>query len=212
VSLATSAREPGWWERYDVNDDDYVGLEAGAVSVQELQSWVIPGLLQTRDYADAFLREVVNQGRLKPWTNGEIEQMLTIRDNRMQILKPNSGVNLSFIIDEVALRRAVGGRATMAVQLEWLMEVADYPNVDVRILPLSHGASPGQQSGFTLLSLPGEAADVAYLETLGGYIFLDSPRELSRFRKLFDIVRISCPDEIRAREMIAQIADDVSTL
>jgi hypothetical protein len=208
VSLATSAREPGWWERYDVNDDDYVGLEAGAVSVHEFQNSYVPGLLQTREYASAFLNHVINQGRLKPWTASEIEQMLAIRDTRMRVLNAGSGVTLSFVIDEAALRRAVGGQTTMSAQLKWIMEVAGHPNIDIRVLPLSSGASPGQQGGFTLLTLPEEAADVAYIETLGGYIFLDSSRELSRFRGLFETIRNSCPDESATHETIARIANE----
>jgi hypothetical protein len=206
VSLATSAREPGWWEGYEVNDDDYVGLEAGALSVHEFQNSYVPGLLQTREYAAAYLRFVANQGRLKPWTSEQIEQMLAIRETRMQVLQPSSGVSLFFLIDEAALRRAVGGGATMSAQLKWIMEVADNPNVRVRVLPLSYGASPGQQGGFTLLTLPGEAADVAYLETLGGYIFLDSTRELSRFRGLFALIWDSCPDESVTHEILDRIA------
>jgi transcriptional regulator with XRE-family HTH domain len=210
VSLATSAREPGWWEGYEVNADDFVGLEAGALGVHEFQNLVVPGLLQTREYAAAYLSNVVNQGRLKPWTPAQIDQMLAIRDTRMLALNPSSGMSLSFLIDEAALRRAVGGGPTMSAQLKWIMEVAEYPHVNVRVLPLSYGSSPGQQGGFTLLTLPGEAADVAYLETLGGYIFLDSPRELSRFRRLFEIIRNSCPDESKTLENIARIASQTA--
>jgi transcriptional regulator with XRE-family HTH domain len=209
VSLATSAREPGWWEGYDVNADDYVGLEAGAISLDQFENAVIPGLLQTREYAEAYLGYVVNQGRLKPWTPAQIDQMLAIRDTRMQALNPSSGVSLTFVIDEAALRRAVGSGRIMVAQLKWIMEVADYPHVNLRVLPLSYGASPGQQGGFTLLTLPGEAADVAYLETLGGLIFLDSVRELARFRRLFKVIREACPDESQTHEIISRIAAEI---
>jgi hypothetical protein len=126
------------------------------------------------------------------------------------VLSPTSGMSLSFLIDEAALRRAVGGGPTMTAQLEWIMKVADYPNVNVRILPLSYGASPGQQGGFTLLTLPGEAADVAYLETLAGFIFLDSPNELSRFRRLFGTIWDSCPNESVTPETIVKLLNETS--
>jgi transcriptional regulator with XRE-family HTH domain len=210
VSLATSAREPGWWDGYDVNDDDYVGLEAGAVGIDQFENSVIPGLLQTRGYAEAFLSNVINPGRLKPWTTPEIQQMLAMRDTRLRVLTPGSGVQLSFVIDESALQRAVAG-AAMVTQLEWLMEVAEYPNVTLRVLPLSYGVSPGQQGGFTLLSLPEEAADVAYLETLAGFIFLDSSRQIGRFRTLFDLIRESCPDESHTHTTLARIAGELPT-
>ena len=210
VSLATSAREPGWWEGYEVNDDEYVGLEAGALSVHEFQNSFVPALLRTRQYAAAFLSHVVNPGRLKPWTSAQIEQILAIQEIRMQVLNPSSGMSLFFLIDEAALRRAVGGGATMFAQLKWIMEVADHPNVNIRVLPLSYGASPSQQGGFTLLTLPGEAVDVAYLETLGGYIFLDSLRELSRFQRLFALIWDSCPDESITHETLTRIAAETS--
>ena len=210
VSLATSAREPGWWEGYEVNDDDYVGLEAGAQSVHELQNSFVPALLRTRQYATAFLSHVVNPGRLKPWTPAQIEQMLAVQEIRKQVLDPNSGMSLFFLMDEAALRRAVGDGATMSEQLAWIMKLADQPNVSIRVLPLSYGASPSQRGGFTLLTLPGEAVDVAYLETLGGYIFLDSPRELSRFRRLFDLVWDSCPHERVTHETLTRIAAETS--
>jgi phage gp46-like protein len=210
VSLASSAREPGWWAGYGVDDDDYVGLEAGALRVQQFENSIVPGLLQTRQYAEQYLGYVVNQGRLKPWRVGEIEQMLALRETRQQVLNPESGVSLSFLIDEAALRRAVGGPRIMTQQVKWIAEVAEHPNIDVRVLPLSHGASPGQQGGFTMLTLPAEAVDVVYLETLGGSLFLDSERELSRFRKLFETIRFSCPDENQTANTIARIADDIS--
>jgi hypothetical protein len=207
LSLATSAREPGWWESYGVNDDDYVGLEAGALQVQHFANSIVPALLQTRQYAECILRDVGNPGRLKAWTSGQIEQMLIIRETRQQVLKPVSGVRLSFVIDEAALRRVVGSAGIMDQQLKWLMEVAEYPHVDLQILPFSAGASPGQQGSFTILTLPGEAADAVYLDSLGGLIFLDSARELARFRTLYDLIRNSCAPETQTHEILARIAD-----
>jgi transcriptional regulator with XRE-family HTH domain len=208
VSLATTAREPGWWERYEVNDDDYVGLEAGACQVQQFESLLIPGLLQTRQYASAYLSEVANPGRMKPRTGAQIEQLLAIRETRAELMAPGSAVDLTFVIDEAALRRPLGGSLAMLAQLRRLVELSEHPNVTIRALPFSSGASPGQRGGFTLLTLPDGASDVVYLETAAGFLFLDSPRELAHFRRLFATVEDSCPDERATREiLVAMVAE-----
>jgi transcriptional regulator with XRE-family HTH domain len=204
VSWATSAREPGWWQEYGINDDDYIGLETAAVRIEQFEALVVPGILQTHDYAEVYLGTIINRGRVRPWTQAEIDEWLEIRDARQRLLSTDSGVELSFVLDEAALLRAVGG-PRMRNQIQHIIEVIQRPNIHMRILPLSQGASPGQQGGFSLLTMPDKISDVAYVETQGGFLFLDSTGELSRFRKLFQVIRDSCPDDKDTPEELVRI-------
>ncbi len=202
MALTASAREPGWYESYDINDDDFVGLESAATQIHEFAASYIPGLLQTPEYAEAFLGRIINPGRTRPWNDSEILEWLELLQRRQRILAPTSGVQLSFVIDEATLMRAVGG-PNMRGQIRHLMSVVERPNVDLRVLPFSAGASPGQRGGFIVLTLP-TSKDVAYLETHTGFVLTDEPADMSRFRTLFKIINDASADENRTHELLDQ--------
>jgi transcriptional regulator with XRE-family HTH domain len=202
MALAASAREQGWWESYNINDDDYVGLESAATRIDQFAASYVPGLLQTPEYAEAFLGRIINPGRTRPWKDSEIQEWLAIRERRQGILEPTSGVQLAFVLDEATLLRAVGGRR-MREQLTHLMTMAERPNVDLRVLPFSAGASPGQRGPFNILTLP-TSADVAYLETHTGFVLTDEPADVSRFRMLFHTIREASAGETRTHELLEQ--------
>ncbi|HST86421.1 MAG TPA: helix-turn-helix transcriptional regulator [Kineosporiaceae bacterium] len=204
VELASFAREAGWWEAYDIHLDDYIGLETAASRIQQFENSVVPGLLQTKSYAAEYLEKSVNHGRPTQRNKSEIQEFLKMQHIRQKIVAPDSGVEFAFVLDEAALRRAVGG-AEMRSQVAHIMQVAQYPNVRIQVLPLSIGASPGQQGGFTVLTLPADVPNVAYVETLAGFMLLESAEELSRFKTLFEVLQKFCPDEARTLEELARI-------
>ena len=110
---------PAWFR-------DWLGAEQEAISLRSFEPLVVPGLLQTEDYARAVLRT-----RIKV-TDEEIDEMVSARIERQSILAQDKPPLLWSIVDEDVLRRPVGGRGTMAGQLLHLAGMSQRPNVVVR--------------------------------------------------------------------------------
>lgn len=149
MELGREGRRQGWWQTYDVPYGTYIGLEADATSICSHEITVIPGLLQTADYARALLEAV------SPVSDPQrIEQRVTIRLTRQRILSQQDPPNFHVIIDEAALRRIVGHPAVMKAQLDHIVERSSLPNVTIQVIPYDAGAYPALDSSFTILEFP----------------------------------------------------------
>jgi transcriptional regulator with XRE-family HTH domain len=185
-ALALATQEASWWHRY--GDDAvpewfslYVELELVASSIRTYESELVPGLLQTEDYA----REVYRA--YQPDTdNEEIERRIAIRMERQAIFNP-AEPRLHAVINEAALLRSVGGAEVMKAQMEKLREAADRPGNTVEVLPLSAGAHAAMNGPFAILDFadPAEDPPVAYVETASSAAYLQKPAELDRYRTIF---------------------------
>ncbi|MEV0647590.1 helix-turn-helix transcriptional regulator [Phytomonospora sp. NPDC050363] len=162
----------GWWDdRVDSIEDEFVNvvwLESMANSIQSYEVHV-PGLLQTRSYAEALVR-----GGVEPGTDSEIAEGLGIRMQRQERLTAEDPLRLSVVVDEVALRRPIGSARVMREQLQHLLDFSTRPNVSVRVLPLSAGAHPSIDGPFNILRIAEPGFDVAFTDTRAGTIVLES--------------------------------------
>ncbi len=131
LRLALESRQPGWWQSYELSQfADYVGLEAAAVSVRDYQSILVPGLLQTPEYARA-VNEVV-----MPRPDPErLDELTEVRLRRQGRLTQDPPLRFWVVLDEAALHRAIGGPAVMELQLRHLIEVASLASVTLQIIP-----------------------------------------------------------------------------
>jgi transcriptional regulator with XRE-family HTH domain len=138
LALAREATQKGWWEDYtDVVSEEYlafIGLEAEASSVEQWHVEVVPGLLQTVDYA----RQVhLGFQRVSPIPPSTIERRVQLRLARQEALTAREPpLELSVVIDESILLRQIGDHSVMRAQLERLAEAANLPNITLRVLPL----------------------------------------------------------------------------
>src|SRR5215472_1082449 len=123
VQLAREARQKGWWHTYGRVlppwFEAYVGLEAAAVRFRDFQSMVVPGLLQTEDYARAVLRAAPNPGSAE-----DIDRLVALRMQRQAILGQANPPDLRVVLTESIIRVQVGGPAVMRTQLRRLIDVA----------------------------------------------------------------------------------------
>jgi transcriptional regulator with XRE-family HTH domain len=138
LSLAREANERGWWEDYaDALPAEYqavIGLEAEAASVAIWAVEIVPGLLQTEEYA----RQVhVGYQAVVPLTPGAIDTRVKVRMIRQQVLTRDPPLELSVVLDESVLLRRVGKPELMRAELLHLVQMADLPNIELRVLPLS---------------------------------------------------------------------------
>lgn len=184
LRLAREAGQRGWWHPYrDMISErysTYIGLEAEASALQTYQALVIPGLLQTDDYARALI-----QAGPAEITEEEVERRIAIRAKRQKILTGEDPARLSAVIDEAALRRPVGGADVMRAQLERLVQLARLPRVMVQLLPYSLGPHPGLGGPFTILSFPESDPDAAYVETIAGELLIEEDSDVERYRSVY---------------------------
>jgi len=135
----------------------FFGYEEVATAIRDLQIVFVPGLLQSDDYAREVIRSV--QG-----IEGDIEGFLSSRRDRQQkVIFRETPPSLSFMIDEAVLYRPFGSAAIMTDQLRKLQELAEHPDISIKVVPLARGASPALRGSFTLLEFDGYP-DVLFIE------------------------------------------------
>ena len=197
MDLAAEGKEQGWWEEYDLPYKKYIGFEAAATSIRVYDSAVVPGLLQTADYARYLLKAAVQR-----LDEAAIDQSVKARQTRQNILRRPEPPEFHAILDEAVLRRPVGGWEVMRDQLASVAEAAKLPNVTVQVIPYKLGAHPGLDSVFTLLEFSGEAPDVVYVEGLIGPTYVDKSDDIERYIEAFDQLSDLALNPLRSVEFI----------
>ena len=181
LKLAAEGKQAGWWQSYDLPYSTYVGLEAEAIAISDFQSSVVPGLLQTADYARAG-----HEGAMPRLSSEEIERRIEAKLTRQALLGQDDPPAFSAVLDEAVLHRLVGGPAVMSAQLRRLIEAANRPKVTIQVIPFTLGAHPGVESNFNILEMPSPTPGVVFVEGLVGSIYLERSEELARYRQIFE--------------------------
>jgi transcriptional regulator with XRE-family HTH domain len=178
IQMAREARQKAWWHRYsDVPPTPYVGFEAAALAINYYGASLVPGLLQTEEYARSVLRAVRPQ--LGP---DEVERRVRLRMDRQAILIQESPPSLSVILDEAAVRRLTGGRQVMLRQIHRIIAATANPSVKVQILPFSVGQHASMDGSFTHFHMADPAdQDRVFVELpTGTEIYTDDLEEVRR--------------------------------
>ena len=206
TALAREGKRRGWWQSYDLDYGTFVGLEAEAIAISDFQSSVVPGLLQTAEYARAG-----HEAYLPRLGSEQIEQNIEAKLKRQSLLTQPSPPTFAVVMDEAVLHRVVGGPRVMGAQLDRLIEAADLPNVVVQVIPFAVGYHPGLESNFNILDLPAPAPSVVFVEGLAGSMYFERPEDLKRYREVFErlqTIALSPKDTISAITKIkAQVGE-----
>jgi transcriptional regulator with XRE-family HTH domain len=187
LNLAAESRQEAWWQPFNLPHLTYVSLEAEAVEIRDFNLAIVPGLLQTKDYALAWMR--VGYARRTPAV--ALETMVEVRmERRARVLgtarSAGTAERLTAIVDEAALRREVGGPKVMREQLRTLREAADLPNVTLQVLPFGAGALPVGTNKFIILSFGRPSMpDLVYLESLTGELIIENEPEVQLYHDAF---------------------------
>lgn len=192
LTLAAEASRRGWWEEYsDVLAPEFmefIGLEAEADTMAHWQVGVIPGLLQTEEYA-----RQLNEGyhSVIPTPPGVLERLVQVRMIRQQLLTSEPPLRLAVVLDESVLLRKIGAERLMRAQLEHLSRVAELPSVDLRVLPLNRETSLVADS-FAILSfgsrptdIAGKLADVVSTEGVTSELYVEGESDTYLYRLVF---------------------------
>lgn len=181
AEAADRAATPGWWQAHTPGAPglmSYVALENDAIQIETYQALVVPGLLQTPEYA----RAVELEGGPNPDPEA-IERAVRFRLERQRAAE-DRGVEITAIMDEGALQREVGGPEVRRGQVDHLLALSERAGIDVRIVPYRKGAHPGDRGRFTRLKFA-DHPPVGYVETLIGEHYLESPSDLAMTEQLF---------------------------
>jgi transcriptional regulator with XRE-family HTH domain len=193
VALAKAGRERSWWGVYrDVASPQllqFIEYQSAAMITRNFEPLLIPGLLQTEEYA----REVINEfgGRPRP-SRDRLEDLVALRMKRQELLKRTGPPAwFFFILDEGVLRRMAGGKDVMDRQIRHLSELASRDDVTIEVVRFSAGVHYGMHGPFVLLEFPeAEDDDVLYLESpRGDLIHRDDPEEILAYREIFEELR-----------------------
>ena len=203
TSLAREGKQSGWWQSYDLDFSTYVGLEAAATELRYYQSTIVPGLLQTADYARAMIE--VSVPRLAP---ERTDELLEVKLTRQHVLSRAEPLRLWAVLDEAALHRVVGGPAVMAAQLNRLAQATRSPNVTVQVIPYSAGAHPAMDSTFNILEFGSSVPSVVYVEGLVGWIYLDRSTEIARYQQVFEFLCSLALSPRKSIELITEVGKE----
>ncbi|WP_406394379.1 helix-turn-helix domain-containing protein [Streptomyces sp. NBC_00887] len=206
MQMAKDSRQQGWWHAFgDIPYSVYIGLETDAESLRVYEPQVVPGLLQTRQYAEALIT-----GALPEAPPSDIEKRVNVRARRQdRINAPEHPLRLWAVIDESALRRLVGGKQVMIEQLEHLIEQSQLPHVTVQVLPFEMGAHPGINGQYAILEFP-DAADssVVYIEGVTSDLYLEKANDVQRYSVMYEHLRAQALNVEQTRQFISGITKE----
>ncbi|MET9504078.1 helix-turn-helix transcriptional regulator [Streptomyces sp. NPDC006259] len=204
MQMAKDSRQQGWWHAFgDVPYSVYIGLETDAASLRVYDPQVVPGLLQTRQYAETLI-----SGALPETAATEIEKRVQVRMRRQErISAEENPLRLWTVMDEAALRRVVGNKSLMRDQLEHLVEQSRLPHVTVQVIPFEMGAHPGLNGQYAILEFP-DAADssVVYIEGVTSDLYLEKPNDVQKYSVMYEHLRAQALNVDQSRQFIADIA------
>ncbi|WP_306317565.1 MULTISPECIES: helix-turn-helix transcriptional regulator [unclassified Streptomyces] len=195
-----------WWHAYrgllPPAYRDFISLESQACRIRTLETSVVPGLLQTPEYAHAVTRSVLNGA-----PDRHINALVEVRLARQDVLRAEPPLQLTAVLDEAVLRREVGGSGVLKRQLAHLAKAAYMPHVRIHVLPFSAGGHIGLTGPFVVFSFPNTSdLDVVVLDHLTSSLYLERKEDLKAYTDAFDALLLHARSPEDSLEFIAEIA------
>jgi transcriptional regulator with XRE-family HTH domain len=211
--LNRGARGAGWWDAYrnEVPGPylDYVGYEAGTVFIRQFPGTVVPGLLQTAEYAESLTTRSVDPVQVGAVVNVRLQR-------QSELLRRSLPPRQYYVLDESVIRRHVGIERDPIVMPNQLRYIADAATgnefMTVRVIPFNVGVHAGLGGPFTLLEFDGGLSDLLYLDTGRGEVAIltvndpDVAEYADKFESLLDF---ALPED-ESLEFIRNVAEEMS--
>lgn len=169
--------------RYPVWFRDFAALEASAVALNVYETHVLPGILQTEDYA----RAVFTSSR-PPLSKDEIQRRVEARLARQTLLQRDPAPVIGFVLEQAILERSLGGPEVMAGQLRRLLECMEMRNIDIQIMPPAPESHAGLAGPMYLVEND-EHQRLVYFEGQRGSVLVSDPRDVSELNIRYGILR-----------------------
>jgi transcriptional regulator with XRE-family HTH domain len=200
-SMAKAARQRPWWGTYREFASqrylEFVELEQASSTTLHYQPQLVPGLLQTREYATTVIWRLGSD-----ITEERAEGLLEFRMKRQELLDAPEPPTLSFVMDESVVHRHVGAAEVMRDQIRHLIDLAGRPYITIQILPFATGLVSGMQAPFVIIKFPDPAdPDVLFLEgPWSDTIVANDDDEVNRYRGIFEELQktsLSASDSVK---------------
>ena len=204
VGLARASRAPGWSEYKEVTNQGFLtmlGHETSASIIRQYEPALVPGLLQTEEYARAVLKKAMRKSK------AEEDKLWELRERRRQLHERANPPQMFFIVDEAAVQRLVGGPGVMRRQLEQLRESTDLQHVTILVIPFVKGAHQGMTGPFVILEFPDSAdGNLVFLENArGDSVLRDDPDETDRYLETFFELEDDAVDAVESKALIDKL-------
>lgn len=200
---AVEARGRSDWHKYaDLFTGPLPDLEAEAVRIHSYEAAVVPGLLQTPDYASA----IFESGGIVP--PEDTQRKVESRMARRSVIDVPNGPQLISVIDEAALRRVVGSPEVMAEQLRFLKGMAAHYKVTLLVVPFDAGAHTALDGAFSLLEFPSPEPGIVSLSTGVEPLYVEDEAYIDRHRVIFEGVHNLALDPKKSLDLIESTAAD----
>lgn len=211
LDLARNLGQKGDWTSYRaVYSESFrmlLDLEQYSNRIRQVQSEIVPGLLQTEGYVRA-LNEAPRLG-----ARFNTEDVVAARRHRQAILTRRNAPSVSFVLSESCLRRTYGDRTVMRGQMERLIELADQPNVQLQILPFQNRSPVTYASlNFELINIPGPGIasplNFVYVEQYDDARYLDDDDRVEAYEQLWGYIQAAALGPVDSAEFIRKVADE----
>jgi transcriptional regulator with XRE-family HTH domain len=213
LTLNQGARERAWWDDYraDLPSEylTYVGYEAGASFVRIFQNALVPGLLQTRAYAQVVTGIIMDE-------RAEISVPVNLRLRRQaELVKRTPPPYQYYVLDEAVIRRHVGISSDPGIMPAQLREIAARAGGEattIRVIPFRAGAHSGLTSPFTLLAFDGGLPDILYLDAARNMIslYIGEDARVSEYADAFERLLDDALSAEESVEFIMAVAEEMS--
>jgi transcriptional regulator with XRE-family HTH domain len=208
----------GWFARFKFNSrkwegnypawfKDWVDAEEGARVIRWWEPLLIPGLLQTADYA----RELFRAWQIFDDPD-RVERDVSLRLDRQAIFDRPNPPTLLAVIDETVLWRHIGSSEVMRTQLEYLIDMSTRPNIAVHVVPASVGSHTGLLGAFIVADLDNDSGKVVYLETPDKGLISDAPSLATKILGMFERVRSEALPKGASHDLIRRVVNERWTL
>lgn len=207
LEMVRQARRKGWWHQYadlvkpGTGFEKLISLEDEATAIHVHEINLVPGLLQTPDYATYLMHSRTDH------PPEVVDRYIDLRMRRQQVLDREDAPAYHLVLDESALRRRVGGPKVMKDQYEALIAVSERPNVTLQVLAFDAGPHQAMGFAFHLFLFSGTDPHIVYVEHLEGEAFVEQVEEVARYETAFRQVRGNALDPDRTRELLADFAE-----
>lgn len=202
LAMTRQAQDPNWVAPgVDRQLTALIDFEQTATTIVDVSPLVLPGLLQTADYARAIMDDGV-------MTSGEVQTAVITRMGRRDILTRDNPVHLMALVGEAALRYPMGGPTVMAAQLRHVLKMAALPNVTVHAIPISTKWNPSLSGPFVLYEFP-VAAPIVHFEHHRSSMFLPDKKDIEDMRKAVHAIRAAALSEEETAALITKIEKEI---
>jgi transcriptional regulator with XRE-family HTH domain len=183
IEDARGSRRHSWWHAYrDIVSPQfaqYIGQEGIATSLKVFHPFLVPGLLQTEGYAAALHQAFPDPERAL--------RVVELKMERRKRTFANSGRHITFVLNQEALYRQIGGAAGMREQLQHLLKVTEAQDVMLRVVPFTAGAHAGLGGPFVLLRSDETGDGMVYIESVNGdQLIRDDAESIKQYESYFE--------------------------